>query len=79
MTHMLHFTDNYLLMYIIPIVQRECDIFVKYRDCHRIRGQDKLEIPAGVPHFFFPGAVWGYQYGDSIKQRSIKRGCRGIR
>ena len=42
-----------LLAYYIPIVQRECDIFVKYWNCHRIRGQDTLEIPAGVPDHIF--------------------------
>ena len=42
--------DRQLLAYVfIPVVQRECDIFVRYWNSHRIRGQDKLEIPAGVP------------------------------
>ena len=42
--------DRQLLAYVfIPVVQRECDIFVRHWNSHRIRGQDKLEIPAGVP------------------------------
>ena len=46
--------DRQLLAYVfIPIVQRECDIFVNYWNSHRIRGQDKLEIPAGVPDHMF--------------------------
>ena len=52
-----------LLAYVfIPIVQRECDIFVKYWNCHRIRGQDKLEIPAAVPDHIFS---FPEQYGGT--------------
>ena len=46
--------DRQLLAYVFrPIVQRECDIFVNYWNFHRIRGQDELEIPAGVPDHMF--------------------------
>ena len=46
----LNSTDRQLLVYVfIPIVQRECDIFVKYWNSHRICGQDQEEIPTGVP------------------------------
>ena len=55
--------DKQLLAYVfLPIVQRECDIFVKYWNCHRIRGQDKLEIPAGIPDHMFS---FPEQYGGS--------------
>ena len=58
--------DRQLLAYVyIPVVQRECDIFVRYWNSHRIRGQDKLEIPAGVPdHMFsFPEQYEGTNLG----------------
>lgn len=51
-----------LLAYVfIPIVKRECDIFVKCWISHRIRGREKLEIPTGVPEhmFSFPGQYGG--------------------
>ena len=52
----LNSTDRQLLAYVfIPIVQRECDICVKYWNSHRIHGQDKVEISTGVPeHVFLP-------------------------
>ena len=35
--------DRQLLAYLfIPVVQRECDIFVRYWNSHRIRVQDKF-------------------------------------
>ena len=41
--------DRQLLAYVfIPVVQRECNIFVRYWNSHRIRVQYRLEIPAGV-------------------------------
>lgn len=41
--------DRQLLAYVfIPVVQHECNIFVRYWNSHRIRVQDKLEIPVGV-------------------------------
>ena len=58
--------DRQLLAYVfIPVVQRECDIFVRHWNSHRIRGQDKLEIPAGVPdHMFsFPEQYGGTNFG----------------
>lgn len=52
----LNSTDRQLLAYVfIPIVQRECNIFVEYWNSHRIHGQDKVEISTGVPeHVFLP-------------------------
>ena len=58
----------------IPIVQRECDIFVKYWNCHRIPGQDKLEIPAGVPdHIFsFPERYGGTNMGMPLRNDQLR-------
>ena len=64
-----------LLAYVfIPIVQRECDIFVKYWNCHRIRSQDKLEISAGVPdHIFsFPEQYWGTNMGIPLSNDQLR-------
>lgn len=42
-------TDRQLLAYVyLPIVQRECEIFENYWNSHRIRNQEKLEIPTEV-------------------------------
>jgi len=50
----LNSTDRQLLAYVfIPVVQRECDIFFKYWNSHRIRGQVKVKIPTGVPEHMF--------------------------
>ena len=55
--------DRQLLAYVfIPVVQRDCDIFVRYWNSHRILGQDKLEIPAGVPDHMFS---FPEQYGGT--------------
>ncbi|CAB4009087.1 Hypothetical predicted protein, partial [Paramuricea clavata] len=46
--------DRQLLAYVyVPIVQRECTNFVNYWNSHRIRAQDKLEIPTGIPNHMF--------------------------
>ena len=46
--------DRQLMAYVyIPIVQRECDQYVKYWNTHRIRLQDNLKIPTGVPDHMF--------------------------
>ena len=67
--------DRQLLAYVfIPIVQRECDIFVNYWNSHRIRGQDKLEIPAGVPdHMFsFPEQYGGTNMGIPLSKHELR-------
>ena len=69
--------DRQLLAYVFtPIVQRECDIFVRCWDSHRIRGQEHLEIPIGVPEhmFSFPELYVGTNKGNKIEQGSVKRG-----
>ena len=67
--------DRQLLAYVcIPIVQRECDIFVNYWNSHRIRGQDKLEIPAGIPdHIFsFPEQYGGTNMGIPLSKEELR-------
>ncbi|CAB4017237.1 Hypothetical predicted protein [Paramuricea clavata] len=34
-------------------MQQECTNFVNYWNSHRIRAQDKLEIPTGIPNHMF--------------------------
>ena len=67
--------DRQLLAYVfIPVVQRECDIFVRYWNSHRIRVQDKLEIPAGVPdHIFsFLGHYGGTNMGVPLNKDELR-------
>ena len=67
--------DRQLLAYVfIPVVQRECDIFVKYWNSHRIQWQDKLEIPAGVPdHMFsFPEQYGGTNVGIPLSKDELR-------
>ena len=69
----LNSTDRQLLAYVfIPIVQRLCDIFVKWNS-HRIRGQDKVELPAGVPEhmFSFPKQYGGKNMGIMLSKDQL--------
>jgi len=73
--------DRQLLAYVfIPVVQRECDIFVRYWNSHKIPVQDKLEIPAGVPdHIFsFPGHNGGTNMGIPLHKDKLRRGGRVV-
>lgn len=58
----------------IPVVQCECNIFVRHWNSHRIRVQDKLEIPAGVPdHIFsFPGHYGGINMGSPLHKDELR-------
>ena len=71
MTHSMHWKDNVC----VPIIQCECDIFVKYWDSHKIRGQEKSEIPVGEPdHVFFPWANGSTNMGivlDKDESRNV--------
>ena len=70
----LNSTDRQLLAYVfIPIFQRECDIFVKYWNSHRIRGQDKVELPTGVPEhmFSFPEQYGGKNMGIMLSKDQL--------
>ena len=44
----------------IPVVQKECDIFVENWNSHRIREQKDLNLPTGIlDHvFFFFWKLW---------------------
>ena len=58
-----------ILAYVyLPIVQRECDSFVAQWNTHRIRAQNKLELPTGIPdHMFsFPENYGGTSEGTDI-------------
>ena len=37
----------------VPVLQRECDIFLNNWNNHRIRIQKDLELPSGVPNHLF--------------------------
>ena len=53
--------DRDCIKYIfIPVLQRECDIFSKMWNSHRIRLQKGLELPTGVPNHMFemPRKFW---------------------
>ena len=67
-------TERQLFAYVfIPIVQRECDIFVKYWNLHRIRGQDKVELPTAVPErmFCYPKQYGGKNMGVMLSKDQL--------
>ena len=58
--------DRKMLAYVfIPVVQRECDIFVKMRNNHRFREQPNLELPTGIPDHMF---AFPEKYGASTRE-----------
>ena len=67
--------NRQLIAYVfIPVVQCECDFFVRYWNSHRIRVQDKLEIPAGIPNHIcsFPGHYGGTNMGVSSYKDELR-------
>ena len=58
----------------MPIVQRECDIFVNQWNSHRIRVQEKLELPTGIPEhmFSFPEYYQGTKEGVGIPAQYLE-------
>jgi len=51
--------DREILFYVYaPVIQREASLFVDYCNSHRIREQEKHELPTGIPNhmFSFPEA-----------------------
>ena len=67
--------DRQLLAYVyIPIIQRECDIFISYWNSHRIRHQDDLLLPTGVPNhmFAFPENYGGHYCGIPLTEDALK-------
>lgn len=68
--------DRQLLAYIyIPVIQRECDIFVKLWNNHRIREQANLELPTGIPaHMFdFPEKYQGTHMGMAVRDGQLEQ------
>lgn len=68
-------TNRQLLAYVyLPIVQRECDTFVNNWNSHRIRNQENLEIPTGVPNhmFNFPEQYGGRNMGIPLTQDQLQ-------
>ena len=63
---------NVIYVYI-PIVQRECNTFVDYWNSHRIRAQEKLEIPTGIPNhmFSFPENYGATNKGICLSEEDI--------
>ena len=47
-------THRQILVYVyIPIIQRECNIFLQYWNSHRIRAQRDTGLPAGILNVLF--------------------------
>ena len=68
-------SDRQILAFVyIPIIQRECEVFVNYWNSHRIRYQENLEIPTGVPeHIFdFPDQYGGMNMGTHVAQDQLQ-------
>ena len=64
-----------VLAYVyIPILQRECDIFVTQWNSHRIRAQEKLLLPTGIPNhmFEFPETYGGRNKGTAISEELLQ-------
>ena len=64
-----------MLFYIfIPVIQRECDIFVDLWNSHRIRNQQGLELPTGVPShmYYFPERYGGERKGFDLTKEEIR-------
>ena len=54
-----------LLAYVfIPVVQRECDVFVSMWNAHRIRKQKNILLPTGIPNHIFE---FPQNYGGEAK------------
>ena len=67
-----------VLAYVyIPIVQRECDIFIRNWNSHRIRDQGKPEIPTGIPdHMYaFPENFGGEHMGSILNTQHLRDGA----
>ena len=63
-----------ILAYVfIPIVQKQCDLFIEYWNSHRIRQQKDLHLPTGIPdHMFaFPEEYGGMDCGTLIPKNLL--------
>ena len=74
MTHIMIYTGKCLLIYV-PVLQRECDIFVNNWNNHRIRSLKGLEVPTGVPNhlFSFPERYGAEKMGFPLHLNTYRR------
>ena len=58
----------------VPVLQRECDIFVRNWSNHRIRRQKDLELPTEVPNhlFSFPEKYGAERMGIPLQYEQLK-------
>ncbi len=66
--------DRKLMSYLfIPVLQRECDVFAKLWNAHRIRHQVGIELPSGVPNHMqaFPEKYGGREMGIKVSKHDI--------
>ena len=62
-------SDRKILAYVfIPVLQRECDIFCRMWNSHRVRYQAGLELPTGVPDHMF---AFPEKYGGKDKSVEV--------
>ena len=68
--------DRQVLAYVfIPNIHRECDVFVEYWNAHRIREQENLGLPTGVPdHMFsFPETYGATDKGHKLRREHLRK------
>ena len=66
--------DRKIMSYLfIPVLQRECNIFAKLWNAHRIRHQVGIGLPSGVPsHMYaFPEKYGGKEMGIKVSKHDI--------
>ena len=63
------YTIKNISTFYIPVVQKECDIFVENWNSHRIKEQKDLHLPTGIPNymFSFPESYGGTKDGFQIR------------
>ena len=67
--------DRKLLAFVfIPVIQRECEIFMRLWNTHRIRQQKGLALPTGIPNhmYSFPENYSAIKGGFSLKREDIR-------
>ena len=79
-------SDRKIMSYVfIPVLQRECGVFSRLWNSHRVRYEKGLELPTGIPNHTSPGVgqiLWAkifiklilrpeYPYTISMHQKKI--------
>ena len=67
--------DRKLLAFVFsPVIQRDCEIFMRLRNTHRIRQQKGLALPTGIPNhmYSFPENYSAIKGGFSLKREDIR-------